>query len=71
MRRKISLCIYMQTKFQPTQCIHFSPNHFGMSNNAPASHQAQYMSIGTGNEEEGCANEMLYDEGDDDVESGM
>ena len=42
-----------------------------MSNNAPTPHQAQFMSIGTGNEEEGCANEMLYDEGDDDVESGM
>ena len=42
-----------------------------MSNNAPTPHQAQFMSIGTGNEEDGCANEMLYDEGDDDVESGM
>jgi len=51
--------------------MHYSPNHFGISNNAETPHQAQFMSIGTGNEEEGCANEMLYDEGDDDVESGM
>ena len=41
-----------------------------MSNKVPTPHQAQFMSIGTGNEEDGCANEMLYDEGDDDVESG-
>ena len=61
----------MQTKIQPTQFIHYSPNHFGMSNKVPTPHQAQFMSIGTGNEEDGCANEMLYDEGDDDVESGM
>ena len=49
----------------------FSTHHFGVPNNASTPHQAQFMNIGTGNEEEGCANEMLFDDGDDDVESGM